>query len=35
MYPFWVEVSWEELLQVAMFGITAVACLVQTLLFSR
>jgi|GEM_PF-5029930 len=35
MYPFWVEISWEEMLQVGTVGLTGLIYLVQTLLLSR
>lgn len=35
MYPFWVEISWEEMLQVGTVGLTGLVCLVQSLLFTR
>lgn len=35
MFPFWIEVSAELLVQVALAGITGLACLMQTLILSR
>ncbi len=35
MFPFWVEVSAELLVQVALAGLTGLACLVQSLILSR